>query len=273
MGESDLRALTDAERGALPAHRVEVFAPRVHPHVVLIPVINEGERIRAQLSRMHERDLSVDVAIVDGGSTDGSLEADFLGAAGVRALIVKMGPGRLSAQLRIGFAWAIDEGYAGIVTIDGNGKDDIAAIPSFVRALDEGWDFVQGSRYISGGHAVNTPWDRTAAVRCLHAPILSLGARFRYTDTTNGFRAFSARFLLDPRVQPFRAVFDTYNLHYYLSVRASRLGFRVRELPVTRTYPSAGPVPSKIAGMRGRIEILKQALIAAAGGYDPEDAP
>jgi len=273
MGEPGLRALTAAERAALPAHHVGVFAPRTHHHVVLIPVINEGERIRSQLARMHELRLEADVAIVDGGSTDGSLAPDFLRAHGVRALLVKTGPGRLSAQLRIGFAWALTEGYAGVVTIDGNGKDDVAAIPAFVRALDDGWDFVQGSRYIPGGRAVNTPWDRTFAVRCLHAPILSLGAHFRYTDTTNGFRAFSARFLLDPRVQPFRAIFDTYNLHYYLSVRAARLGFRVKELPVTRTYPQAGPTPSKISGIGGRSEILKQALVAATGGYDPDGEP
>jgi phosphatidylglycerol:prolipoprotein diacylglycerol transferase len=36
------------------------------------------------------------------------------------------------------------------------------------------------------------------------------------TDTTNSFRAFSRDFLLDERVKPFRAVFDSYNLPYYL---------------------------------------------------------
>ena len=43
------------------------------------------------------------------------------------------------------------------------------------------------------------------------------------TDTTNSFRAFSAGFLSDPRVAPFRAVFDSYNLPYYLAVRAAEL--------------------------------------------------
>ena len=70
-------------------------------------------------------------------------------------------------------------------------------------------------------------------------------------------------------MRPFRAVFDTYNLHYYLSIRAARLGFRVTELPVTRSYPSEGPTPSKIGGLGGKAHILKQLFLAIAGAYDP----
>ncbi len=100
---------------------------------------------------------------------------------------------------------------------------------------------MQGSRFVPGGRAVRTPWARYLGIRLLHAPLISLAAGHRYTDTTNGFRAYSARFLSDPRVAPFRDVFSAYELHYYLAIRAARLGFRVAELPVTRTYPSHGP--------------------------------
>jgi dolichol-phosphate mannosyltransferase len=106
-------------------------------------------------------------------------------------------------------------------------------------------------------------------VRFLHAPLVSFAARFRYTDTTNGFRGYSRALLLDPRVRPFRAVFSTYNLHYYLAIRAARLGFKVGEIPVTRRYPTSGPPPSKIGGLRGKAHILIQTLHAALGSYDP----
>jgi dolichol-phosphate mannosyltransferase len=169
----------------------------------------------------------------------------------------------------MGFAYALQRGYLGVVTIDGNGKDGYEAIPDFLAALAEGYDFVQGSRYLPGGVAVHTPLDRELGVRLLHAPALSLAAGFRYTDTTNGFRGFSARLLGDPRVRPFRDVFDAYNLHYYLSVRAPRLGFRVKELPVRRAYPSRGKTPTKISGLAGRLRILEQLLKACVGAYDP----
>jgi hypothetical protein len=120
-----------------------------------------------------------------------------------------------------------------------------------------------------GGIAENTPLDRELAVRFVHAPLINAAARFRYTDTTNGFRGYSRALLLDPRVRPFRRVFATYNLHYYLAIRAARLKFRVAEIPVARRYPAAGPPPSKIGGLRGKAHILLQTVQAALGSYDP----
>jgi dolichol-phosphate mannosyltransferase len=64
-------------------------------------------------------------------------------------------------------------------------------------------------------------------------------------------------------------VFDTYNLHYYLSIKAARLNYRVKELPVTRSYPKAGPTPSKISGFGGKFAIIKLLFSAALGRYDP----
>ncbi|UUZ47154.1 hypothetical protein LP420_27115 [Massilia sp. B-10] len=53
---------------------------------------------------------------------------------------------------------------------------------------------------------------------------------FRWTDTTQGFRAYSRKMLSDPRVAPFREVFASYELLAYLSLRVPQLGFRCIEL-------------------------------------------
>jgi len=258
----------------LPQFRCELWSGRRSDLIVLVPVINEGERILKQLAGMRAARLNLDILVVDGGSTDGSTESRRLrDEFDVAGLLVKMGPGKLSAQLRLGMAWAMSEGYAGVITIDGNGKDDFRAIPQFGQALREGFDHIQGSRYVPGGVAENTPLDRELAVRFLHAPLVSVAAGFRYTDTTNGFRAYSRALLLDPRVRPFRAVFATYNLHYYLAIRAARLGFRVQEIAVARRYPGSGPLPSKIGGLRGKAHILMQTIHAALGHYNPRQQP
>jgi glycosyltransferase involved in cell wall biosynthesis len=257
----------------LPAFDVTEFRSRRGDFCIVIPVINEGDRIRRQLAGMAEARLGFDIIIVDGGSTDGSTAPETLARIeDMRALLVKTGPGKLSAQLRIGFAYALQAGYRGVITIDGNGKDGFEAIPSFVLALQDGYGFVQGSRYIATGAHEHTPLDRELGVRVIHAPIISLAAGFHYTDTTNGFRAFSAELLSDPAVHPFRVIFDTYNLHYYLSVRAPRLGYRVTELPVVRRYPPKGKTPTKISGFKGRLHIIKQLLLAAVGAYNPRSA-
>ncbi|MGJ0237247.1 glycosyltransferase family 2 protein [Novosphingobium fluoreni] len=254
----------------IPAHCVDLLSERRHAHALVIPVINEGGRIRAQLARVAAASLPVDVIVADGGSTDGSLDLPYLQEQGVRALLTKTGPGKLSAQLRMAYAWCLDEGYEGIVTIDGNGKDNVEAAAQFVTKLREGYDYVQGSRYARGGKAENTPLERTIGNRLIHAPILSLAGRRWFTDTTNGFRAYSRRYLVDPRVQPFREVFSAYELLFYLTARAGQLGYRVCEIGVRRSYPVGEAVPTKITGAGGKWGIIKQLLSAASGRLNPQ---
>ena len=254
---------------AVPDFETHVLGPKRHAHALVIPVLNEGARIRRQLEEIRDVAPRVDVVIADGGSTDGALDPAFLAAMGVRALLVKTGPGRLSAQLRMAYAWCLDEAYDGIVTIDGNGKDGVEAIDAFVQRLQAGYDYVQGSRYRPGGAAINTPLDRKLSGRLIHAPLLSLAGRRWYTDTTNGFRGYSAAYLRDGRVQPFRAVFDRYALLFYLTVRAGQLGLRTCEIPVRRSYPLNTRTPTKISGLAGRADMLRELLDVLLGRYSP----
>lgn len=253
----------------IPTHERLVFAPRRSRYALVIPVINEGERIRRQLERIADLGLDLDVIIADGGSTDGSLATEFLAQVGVRALLTKTGPGKLSAQLRMAYAFVLDEGYDGVITCDGNGKDEVGGIPRFIAALDEGYDYAQGTRYAKGGRGINTPFVRKVAGRLVHAPILSVAARRWYTDTTNGFRAYSSRYLNDPRVQPFRAEFDRYGLLFYLTVRAPQLRLRTVELGVERRYPASGRTPTKIVGLRGHWAMLAEVIAVALGRRKP----
>jgi len=62
-----------------------------------------------------------------------------------------------------------------------------------MRLVDARYDHIQGSRFIDGGRGINTPLERLIAIRILHAPLISFAARRRHTDSTNGFRAYSAR--------------------------------------------------------------------------------
>ena len=266
-----------SDRHEVPAYRVDALAPRSHRYAVAVFVINEGERVRAQLGRMAALGLAADIVVADGGSTDGSLDPEFLARNGVRALLTKTGPGRLSAQMRMAFDWALAEGYEGVVVIDGNGKDGVDAIPDFLALLDEGYDHVQGSRFIPGGRAVNTPPLRLVSVRAIHATLISLASRQRQTDTTNGFRAYSSRLLEDDGIGVFRDVFDTYELHYHLAIESARSPrFRTIETPVSRSYPKKGKTPTKISPVRGNLHVMGVLLKAVRGRYrltaEPERA-
>lgn len=253
----------------VPTYQSLLWRGRKHSYCVVIPVINEGARIQSLLERMKTAGIEgqADIIIVDGGSTDGSLALDRLQEKGVAGLLLKTAVGKLSAQLRCAYAFALEQGYQGIVTIDGNDKDDPQAIPQFIQALESGVDFVQASRYVSGGVAENTPASRDLAIRLIHAPMLSLFSGFKWTDTTQGFRAYSRKMLLDPQVAPFRGVFSTYELLAYLSYRAPKLGYRCVELPTVRRYPK-GEVPTKISSVKGNLSVLGVLIKACFGGYN-----
>lgn len=255
----------------VPAMETPLWLGKQYPYCVVIPVINEGERIKSLLKRMEAERISsiADIIIVDGGSTDGSLELDSLRQVGVRGLVVKKGPGKLSAQLRCAYAFALDQGYEGIVTIDGNDKDDPEAIPRFIEALEGGIDFVQASRFLPGGVAMNTPKSRDFAIRYIHAPCLSIASGFNWTDTTQGFRAYSRRVLMDYKISPFRDIFKTYELLAYLSYRIPKLGYLCKELPTTRRYP-LGEMPTKINGIRGNLKVLIILIYSCLGKFNPE---
>ena len=266
MKETTLTALN-----GVPDYHCLEFAPRRADYCILIPVINEGARILTELGRAQRAgiDKLCDVVICDGGSTDGSMDPDTLHSYGVNTRLTKLGPGKQGAQLRMGLHFALERDYLGVLTIDGNNKDSIEDVPLFLAKLKEGYDLVQGSRFVRGGHAVNTPPVRFLAVRLVHAPVISAAAGQWFTDTTNAYRAYSREYLTHPQVRPLREVFTGYELLAYLSIRATQLGLKACEVPVTRAYPASGKTPTKIHGMKGNSDLLKVLFAAAAGKYNP----
>ena len=255
----------------VPGFECYEYEEKKKDYVVLIPIINEGERIIKELKRAYKHNISdyADIVICDGGSTDGCTEEVRLRKLKVNTLLVKRDEGKQGAQLRMGIWWALERGYKGIITIDGNNKDSIEDVPKFIAKLKDGYDFVQGSRFIKGGRAINTPFMRWVSVNLIHAPIISITARKRFTDTTNAYRAYSRNYLVDERVKPLRDIFMTYELLAYLSVRATQIGMRACEIPVTRAYPKKGKTPTKISFFKGNYELMKILLKNAIGAYKP----
>ncbi len=259
------------KQSGVPQFECLEYARKTKEYVVLIPIINEGDRIYKELYRAWKHNISnyADIVICDGGSTDGCTEEKKLRKLNVNTLLVKKDNGKQGAQLRMGIWWALKRGYKGIITIDGNNKDSIEDVPKFIEKLEEGYDFIQGSRFIKGGRAINTPIIRFFSVRLIHAPIISVTAHHRFTDTTNAYRGYSDRYLRDERVKPLRDIFMTYELLAYLSVRATQIGMKACEVPVTRAYPKKGKTPTKISFVKGNSELMRILINNARGAYNP----
>ena len=260
------------KRNGVPKFEACEYGRKSKDYVLLIPIINEGERIHTELKRAQNNKISnyVDIVICDGDSTDGSTTDNIMKSLEVNTLLIKKDDGKQGAQLRMGIFWALERGYNGIITIDGNNKDSIEDVPKFIEKIEAGYDFIQGSRFIKGGHAINTPLIRMLSVKFIHAPIISWTAHQRFTDTTSAYRGYSRRYLEDERVQPLRDVFMSYELLAYLSVRASQLGMKACEIPVTRAYPKNGKTPTKISFLKGNGELLKILFKNALGAYNPK---
>lgn len=259
-------------QSGIPQFECTEYEKKTKDYVVLIPIINEGDRIIKELNRANENHVPdyADIVICDGGSTDGCTEETTLKRLNVNTLLVKRDAGKQGAQLRMGIWWALERGYQGIITIDGNNKDSIEDVPRFIEKLEEGYDLIQGSRFVKGGRAVNTPPIRWLSVRLLHAPIISFTAGQHFTDTTNAYRAYSRAYLTHPKVQPLRDIFVGYELLAYLSVRATQLGMKACEIPVCRAYPKNEKTPTKISPWKGNFNLLSILLKNAEDAYVPE---
>jgi len=250
----------------VPAHFVKLLSERKNSAALVIPVWNEGERLLGQLRRLRAFHDQVDVILADGESGDGSTARDVLEGLGVRACLSTPERG-LGSALRLGIAFALREGYGKILTVDGNGKDGMEAIPRFLEALDR-FDFVQGSRFLEGGESFNLPLERRAGIRWLLRPLLGRASGFAYTDPSNGFKGMSRRALLHPELKPFRRQLRAFNFQFYLNYRLPRLGMKTTEIAVIRRYPD-GPAPSKIRGIGPRIRLVAELFATCFGRYNP----
>ena len=157
---------------------------------------NEGEKIRRTLSR-HPAQRAYDLLVMDDGSTDGSLASLDLGVIVLRNE-TNLGIG---ASMKIVFDFALERGYEILVIQAGNDKDEPLEIPRLVAPILAGEaDFVQGSRFLTGGQYGNMPGYRIVATRTIHPLLFSIAAGKHVTESTNGFRAFRTALLRDPRI-------------------------------------------------------------------------
>jgi len=167
--------------------------------------------------------------------------------------------------IRQGYEYALSNGFGLIVVMAGNGKDDPQEIPRLTEPiLKNGYDYVQGSRFLPGGRRVRNPFLRRIFTRAF--PWLwTFITGVHCTDVTNGFRAYRAAILKDPKIDVWQEWLDNYQLEYYLHYKVLTLGFKFLERPVSKTYPEGRGGYTRISPLRDWWQIIGPIVLLRIG--------
>lgn len=234
---------------------IEGSNPRI---VAIAPVLDEEAKIGSVIDRV-PRTFVQEVLVVDDGSTDRSVAVAKERGATVVSLGRTVGVG---AAIRTGYRYAVQHDFDIAVVMAGNNKDWPEEIPALVSPIvTDGADLVQGSRWlVEDPEWGEMPLYRKLATR-LHPALFSILAGQRMTDTTNGFRAIRVDVLRDRRLVLDQRWLDEYELEVFLLYKAIKLGHKVTEVGVHKTYPPKAIGQTKMKPITGWWSILRPLLL------------
>lgn len=229
-------------------------------YLVGIAAYNEGNKIHRVLQKFND-DACYDVLLIDDASTDGSLEG-IEKKFSVKLIVNSDNKGAGYATRQI-IDYGKTHGYETVFFVSGNDKDSADDIVKLKAAVEDGFDFVQGSRYLAGGLHGRMPFYRKVATRLIHPLLFSLITGKKITDSTNGFRAIRLSMLDDPRIDLRQEWLDRYELEPYVFYKAIVLGHKVTEVPVTKIYPPKSEGYTKMKPFSGWWSILRPLIYLA----------
>jgi len=156
--------------------------------VAVVPAFEEEAAIGPVVAEITAFDPSIDVVVVDDGSSDGTGVAAAAAGATVVRLPFNLGIG---AAVQTGFRWALERDYDLAVRLDGDGQHDPAELPKLLAPIERGEaDVVTGSRFREEEDGYRPPLGRRVGITWF-ARLVSLLSGQRVTDTTSGFQALN----------------------------------------------------------------------------------
>jgi len=201
--------------------------------LVIIPTYNEKENIEKIIRKVISLEGGFHVLIVDDGSPDGTagiVKKLQESLAEEVHLVERSGKQGLGTAYIFGFRWALQRGYQYIFEMDADFSHNPDDLLRLYDACVQGADVAIGSRYVKGGRVVNWPWERI---------FISKGGAF-YTqmitfmpvkDPTAGFVCYRRKVLEEIPLSKVR--FIGYAFQIEMKYRAWKLGFKIKEVPIT----------------------------------------
>jgi dolichol-phosphate mannosyltransferase len=201
---------------------------------VVIPTYNEAGNVRRMSAALMELDVPhLHLLFVDDASPDGTGQIldDLTEQYRPRLSVIhRTGPKGLGRAYVTGFQQVLEEGATSVVQMDCDFSHQPRDVPRLLESLRKA-DLVIGSRYVKGG-SVDPDWSLNRKALSSWANFYSrtiLGLR-EVADTTAGFRAWKRQTLEGLGLERIQS--QGYVFQVEMTYAASRLGYRIEEIPI-----------------------------------------
>lgn len=243
--------ITSEHETGFPLSRADSPAPKVS---VVIACLNEsrsiGGCVDAAIRAFQTLGISGEVIVADNGSIDGSIEvAQIHGARVVNAVLRGYG-----SAIRTGIEAARGDF---IITGDADGSHDFGEIGRFIDKLQEGYDFVLGSRLLGNIKSDAMRWHHRRIGTPALSWLVNIFFGVKITDINTGMRGLtrSAAQKLDLRTTGFESCSESL-------IKAAKAGMRITEVPIT-TWPEQRDRPPHLRSFRDGWRHLRLIMLSA----------
>ncbi|MBQ8219159.1 MAG: glycosyltransferase family 2 protein [Bacilli bacterium] len=195
--------------------------------LIIIPAYNEEENILNTVKKIEKCNkkskYDIDYIIINDGSTDNTLKVCKENNLNVITLINNLGIG---GAVQTGYLYASNNNYDVAIQFDGDGQHDERYIDKLVKEIENGYDFVIGSRFIEELSKFKSTKIRRLGIRMLSFSI-KLFTKKKIYDPTSGFRAANKKV-----IELFKYDYPQEYPEPESTVNLIRKGFKIKEIPV-----------------------------------------
>ncbi|MEO7960823.1 MAG: polyprenol monophosphomannose synthase [Ginsengibacter sp.] len=202
--------------------------------LLIIPTYNERENVADVIEAVFSLGEDFHILIIDDGSPDGTADIVKKYIQNYSAKLFlheRKGKLGLGTAYIFGFRWAIDKGYKYIFEMDCDFSHNPKDLDKLYHACHFGGaDVSIGSRYVKGGSLQNWPWLRIGLSKggSLYTRIITL---MPVRDPTAGFVCYRREVLESINLDEIS--FVGYAFQIEMKFAAWKLGFKIREVPIT----------------------------------------
>ena len=220
---------------------------------VIIPCYNGGKFIRQNIEKIDDylakNFLDYEIIVINDGSLDDTREKVFKAKEKIPKLIL------INNEINFGKGYAVKKGilksqYEIVMFLDADLAIPIESLENFARSLNDGFDIVIASRFVSGLKIIKPVlWHRRLMEKVFRFFRMVIIGNYSIQDTQCGFKVFSRKVAMKifPLVTINRFAFDAEVI--FIAVKRD---YKIRELPITLQ----NPIKSSIRIYRDSINML-----------------